>query len=498
MAGNRPHILLFNPDQWRGDVLGHLGNPAAVTPHVDQLVATDGISFRNTFCQNTVCTPSRCSFMTGWYPFTRGHRTMFYMLQPDEPNLLKRLKQAGYFVWWGGKNDLVAAQYGYDDHCDVKYEMVDTAERPIRQNLHFYDSWRGDADSEGYYSFFKGKVEPHYEMQAWETAVYDRDWALVEGAIDFIHNAPPDQPLCIYLPLAHPHPPYVVEDPWFSAIDRAKLPPRIPAPEDWSGLPSMLKGLYELQGLGGWTEAQWDELRATYYGMCARVDTQFGMVLDALKETGLYDDTAVFFFSDHGDFTGDYGLVEKAQNTFEECLLRVPFVVKPPRGTPAQPGIRDGLVELLDLVATVEELCQLERDYTHFSRSLLPLIAGATDTHRDAVFCEGGRLKGETQAMELESSQAKTHLYWPRMHLQQQDDGPEHTKAAMIRSERYKYVQRLYEQDELYDLETDPTEVDNRIEDAALAQELLRLKERLLRFYLETGDIVPTTPDQRD
>ena len=90
----RPHILIFNPDQWRGDVLGHMGNPAAVTPVLDRFVETEAVSFRNAFCQNTVCTPSRCSFMTGWYPHVRGHRTMYHMLHPErgEPVLLKTLK----------------------------------------------------------------------------------------------------------------------------------------------------------------------------------------------------------------------------------------------------------------------------------------------------------------------------------------------------------------------------------------------------------------------
>ncbi len=498
MTKKPPHIILFNPDQWRGDVLGHLGNLAAVTPNLDKLSTTDGVSFANAFCQNPVCTPSRCSFMTGWYPHTRGHRTMFHMLQPDEPNLLKRLKEAGYFVWWGGKNDLVAAQYGYEDSCHVKYEVVDMPERPIRPDPHTYHDWRGDPDGEDYYSFFFGKVDPHYEMQAGETAVYDRDWALVEGAIDFIRQAPDDKPICIYLPLAHPHPPYAVEDPWFSLIERDKLPARIPAPDDWTGLPSLLPSLHDLQRLGNWSEKKWDELRATYYGMCARVDTQFGMLSEALKEKGMYEETAVFFFSDHGDFTGDYGLVEKTQNTFEECLTHVPFLIKPPVDIPVQPGVRDGLVELLDLVATVEDLAGLERDYTHFSRSLLPLITGESQGHRDAVFCEGGRVKGETQAMELDSSQSTTALYWPRMHLQQQDDGPEHTKATMIRTERYKYVHRLYEKDELYDLQTDPNELDNRINDSALTDILQQLKDRLMRFYLETADFVPMTADWRN
>ena len=61
----QPHIVIFNPDQWRADVLGHMGNAAASTPVLDQWVTTDAVSFRNAYCQNPVCTPSRCSFPCG-------------------------------------------------------------------------------------------------------------------------------------------------------------------------------------------------------------------------------------------------------------------------------------------------------------------------------------------------------------------------------------------------------------------------------------------------
>ena len=95
-----PHIIIFNPDQWRGEALGHAGNLAVKTPNIDNVVKKDGVSFVRAYCQNTVCTPSRCSFMSGWYPHVRGHRTMFSMMQKDEPVLLKTLKDNGYFVWW--------------------------------------------------------------------------------------------------------------------------------------------------------------------------------------------------------------------------------------------------------------------------------------------------------------------------------------------------------------------------------------------------------------
>ena len=485
---DRPHIIIFNPDQWRGDVMGHLGNPAAVTPHLDQIVASDAVSFRNAFCQNPVCTPSRCSFMTGWYPHVRGHRTMFHMLQPDEPNLLKILKDAGYFVWWGGKNDLVPRQNGFADFCDVNY----VAERPLRPNLHRADDWRGDPDGDNYYSFYAGKLDTGDD-----DVYYDNDWAMIDGAVDLIRNAPADQPLCIYLPLTYPHPPYGVEEPWYSQIDREIIPRRIPTP-DWTKKPKLLAGIHERQGMLGWSEARFTELRATYYGMCARVDAQFGKIIAALKQSGAYDCSAIFFFSDHGDFTGDYGLVEKTQNTFEDCLTRVPLIIKPPADIPIQPGIRDQLVELIDFSATAYEIAGIEPDYDHFGASLLPLVAGEAREHRDAVFCEGGRRLGEEQAMEKDSPSFhhSGELYWPRVSLQAREDGT-HSKAAMCRTRDYKYVRRLYELDELYDLREDPRELHNLIDNPAYAGILAQLRERMLRWYEETCDVVPHQTDTR-
>jgi arylsulfatase A-like enzyme len=487
----RPNLILFNPDQWRGDVLGHAGNPAAATPNLDRLVQTDAVSFTQAYCQSPVCTPSRCSFMTGWYPHVRGHRTMFHMLRPDEPNLLKTLKEAGYYVWWGGKNDLVPAQNSLEPYCSEKYHPP----RPVQPlwDLDQKNRWRGQPDSDSYFSFYVGRLE----KKAAEPNRYDSDWANVLGAVDFIRQAPADRLFCIYLPLNFPHPPYGVEDPWYSLIERQRIPARIPAP-DWAQKPSLLRGIASLQNLQGWDESRWTELRATYYGMCARVDHQFGLVLDALCQAGLYDDTAMFFFSDHGDFTGDYGLVEKTQNTFEDCLVRVPFLVKPPAWVEIQPRACDALVELIDMPATVEALLGLQPAHTHFGHSLLPLIAGKTGEHRDAVFCEGGRLHGESHCMELESNidTPPGDLYKPRL-IWQRGEGPEHTKAVMLRTPHFKYVRRLYETDELYDLRRDPQELHNRIADPALASELTALKERLLTFYLETGDAVPFDIDRR-
>jgi arylsulfatase A-like enzyme len=486
----RPHIIIFNPDQFRADCLGHLGNQGIHTPNLDNLCKTEGVSFRNAFCQNPVCTPSRCSFMSGWYPHVRGHRTMFHMMHEEEPVLLKTLKEEGYLVFWGGKNDLIPGQGSFEDYCNIKHKPG----MELKPDLHHNQSWRGKRDSDDYYSFYAGKLQKNEN----EEMYYDKDWDNVLSAIKFIESAPKDQPLCIYLPLAYPHPPYGVEEPWYSINSRFNLPQRIPVPAKWNKKPSILKGIYENQKLQQWSEEQWQELKGTYYGMCSRIDHQFGLLMEALKKTGIYDDSAVFFFSDHGDFTGDYGLVEKTQNTFEDALTNVPFVIKPPSWINVRHGISEALVELIDFPATVEELCGIEPKHTHFGRSLLAILEGKADFHRDAVFCEGGRLHGESHCMELESEMhdIPEALYWPRLSLQS-GEGPEHTKAVMVRTNNFKYVKRLYESDELYDLEKDPVELNNVIDEPSYLGVLLQLKERLLDFYLETCDVVPHETDNR-
>ena len=498
----RPDIIIFNPDQWRGDVMGHLGNPAAVTPNLDSLVAEDAVSFRNAFVQATVCTPSRCSFMTGLYPHVFGHRTMHHMLHGDQAdsNLLRVMRDNGYFVWWGGKNDLIPGQEGYEADCDISF-------RPRRADYERWgytpqsgshggdQSWRGSKGDDNFFSFYKGKLDTGDK-----DIYFDHDWAMIFGALDFIKSYDGDKPLCIFLPIGYPHPPYCVEDPWFSLIDRDKIPDRVKL-ETLEDKPALLRGITAGQNLQGWSEDRWLELRATYYGMCARVDHQFGLLKQALVDAERYDNSGIFVFSDHGDFTGDYGLVEKSQNTLEDCLANVPFIVKPPATIDCQAGIRDQLMELVDFPATVFEMTGITPNHWHFGQSLVPVIADASFEHRNAVFCEGGRLRNEVQASEAEGAKqagGKDGLYAPRIAMQiAEDDAFAHSKATMCRNKRYKYIRRLEESDELYDLDKDPSETKNLIDSPAHSEIRLELIERMLEWYQATCDVVPVKLDAR-
>jgi Arylsulfatase A and related enzymes len=482
---NRPNIVIINPDQMRADALSHLGNPASHTRNLDAL-ADEGLSFSQAFCQNPVCTPSRCSFMTGWYPHVAGHRTMTHMLRPHEPALLKYLKQGGYHVWMNARNDLLPAQREgyYRDYCDT-YFVPPNAPEPEHPKR---PDWRGDEGGDSYYSFFMGEVEPRVDL--------DRLW--VDGACRFIEAYDEERPFCLFLPLMNPHPVYRVEEPYFSAIDRASLPPRIVPEEGMPGKATMLKSLAQAQRLSRWGEERFDELRATYLGMCDRVDDMVGDVVAALAAKGVYGQTAIFALSDHGDYTGDYGLVEKVQNSFEDCLTRVPFIVRLPDGMRARRGVSDELVELIDLFPTVMELAGLESGHTQFGSSLVPYAMGREIRRREAAFCEGGFRRGEEHCKEMgpEGRLNPKGLYYPRQSLQA-SDAMYNGKAIMCRTRSYKYVRRLYEGDELYDLASDPRELDNRIADPRYASVLSELKELLLDHYLDSCDAVPFDKDSR-
>ena len=482
----KPNILIINPDQMRADALHHLGNEASHTPVLDSL-AREGVSFRNAFCQNPVCVPSRCSFMTGLYPHTKGHRTMSYLLHPDEENLFSDLKKAGYHTVSSTRGDLMGGQFRkYHKNLIDNYLMFSHVKKPAT----LVKSKRGEKGSDTFFSFFDGIIPENKKGRE----IRNTDDLCIDSAVRFIKNRPKDKPFFMFAGLNFPHPPYQIEKKYYDLIDEEKLQSRIPSISDGDGKPLMETSLRDALSVSQWDEDRLREIRRTYLAMCAKVDFQAGRLVDALKEEGIYDNTAIIVVSDHGDYTGDYGIVEKCQNCFPDCLTNVPFIIKPPAGITADAGINDSLAELTDLCATVYDLAGIDCDRQSFSESLLPSIKDKNAPHRDFVFCEGGRLKGETNCSEINNLLSEDDIYAPRLLLQAREDGT-HTKAAMVRSKEYKYIMRLYEKDEFYVLSEG--EKHNRIDDAEYRPVIDKMKEELLLWYMKTCDIVPQEFDER-
>ncbi len=234
----------------------------------------EAVSFRNAFCQNPVCTPSRCSFMTGWYPHVRGHRTMFHMLHPErgEPVLLKTLKDTGYFVWWGGKNDLTPAR---------------TARRVLRREVRAHRAAAGrcaELDHERrvarragqrYLLLVLRRPARNGARGSLSTTTTGRN---VLGAIDLIRTYDGDR-AALHLPAADLSASALWRGGAVVQHDRPRgaAADACPRPTDWAGKPSLLKGIWRAPAPArrGPRNAG-PSCAPTYYGMCARVDHQFG------------------------------------------------------------------------------------------------------------------------------------------------------------------------------------------------------------------------------
>lgn len=476
------NLVIFLPDEMRAESLSCYGHPLVRTPNYDRL-CEEGVRFDQCYVQHTVCTPSRCSLMTGWYPHVAGHRTLWHLLRPHEPSLLRDLRSAGYHIEWHGKNDL---------YSPSSFPLaVDTC-------THEPGGHAGPnpyaIDDPHYYSFdyrpFPGGLHETGDMRN------------VQKGIDFLHSrAAQAAPFVLYLPLSMPHPPYAAPEPFHSMYDPADLPPLRPA-----GLPNK-PDYYDLirryRRLDELDEPFFRRIQATYLGMCTYCDWMLGQLLRALDESGLADDTALIVSADHGDWAGDYGLVEKWPSALDEALTRVPLIIRAPNGK-AGHVVREPM-ELLDVMATCYDLAGVRPQHTHFSRSLMPQLGGAAGDSRRAVFAEGGYDRHEPFAFEGRTasrgaSQAifadRAQIYYPKG-LQQQEHPDSVCRSVMIRLGDHKLVLRTHGVNELYDLKRDPRELDNRYDDPALASIRADLKQRLLDWYVSTADVVPWDEDPR-
>ncbi len=477
------NVIVVCADEMRADVLNHLGCTAASTPNLDEL-AKDGISFKNAFCQNPVCTPSRCSFLSGLYPHVNGHRTMTHMIQPHESIILNELKDNNYYVWINGRNDFLPAQYKgfYEKYCD-EFVFNMPKEQPDKEIK------RGEAGNKFYYAHMSGVN--------YNTEYKDTDRLDCDSVLEFLDRTPKDKPFFMFWGLNNPHPTYMALQKYVDKIDESKIEIKDRF-NDISNLPKMMQAIIKNQGLEDATNDDLIYIKKIYLAMCAYVDDLVGEMVKKLKQTGQYDNTAIFFISDHGDFTGDYGMVEKAQNLFFDCLVNVPLIYKPIKGESFKSGINDNLVELIDLYPTILDITATQMTHNYNGKNLKGAILGQQD-FKKAVFCEGGRLNNETQCIETGPLNKGINVkseYYPRQLAQSMSDGT-HTKATMCRTKNFKYIKRLYENDEFYDLTKDKEERINLIENSEYKNEIAMHKEYLLEWYQETCDIVPLKKDSR-
>jgi arylsulfatase A-like enzyme len=461
---SRPNLVLFMPDQLRADAVGAFGSPVAHTPNIDAL-ARRGTRWTDCYAQHSVCGPSRVSLFTGWYPHVAGHRTLTNLIKPWQPNLLKMLRDDGYNVAWAGMRGDTFAPGGLAESTDFAGFTV--SPRMLHQPSPY------ERDHRFARAFYSGR-------RADEGPALDHDEAAVQTAEAWLADRP-REPWVLFVAVVFPHPPFEVEEPWYSLHDRSAMPAPLPKPT--GAAPKYVHAINQAHGLDRLDADDWAEVAATYHGMVSRVDDQLGRVLRSVDAIGASDRTVTAFFTDHGEYLGDYGLVEKWPSGLHRCLLQNPLVLAGP-GIP-EDAARDAPSELIDLFATILELSEVEAAHTHFGRSLL------TGTPRQAAFSEGGFTVAEEPLLE------RGRFPYDLKAQIQHDDPTTVGRAIALRTPDWTYIHRLYEPDELYDRRADPHELGNLAGSAAVAETERDLRDLVLRWCVETSDVIPWQPDPR-
>lgn len=469
----RPNLILFVSDELRADSLACFGNPIVKTPNFDRLAA-DGAKFSNCHVQYPVCGASRCSLLTGWPASVRGHRSLYYFLRPEEPNLFRYLKQSGYDVFWYGKNDALSAEVFYDSVT----EWSPTGEpRAARGG----GGGRGPAGpANGPITFL---APPGGDRRDGD------DYALVRSAIRILERKETDRPFCLFLAMSDPHPPYSAPADFHRLYAPADVP--APLPRTLPKRPDFHQAIREAYRLQNLPESTLREIKAVYYGQVSYADWVLGELLEAIDRTNHANDTAVFCLSDHGDYTGDYGLVEKWPSGLEDVLTHVPLIARVPGGAR---GVAAGdMVELYDVMATCLDLAGIPAQHTHFARSLRSQLTGGPGDPDRAAFAEGGYNVYEPQCFEPAGLGG---IYAAKVNLQ--NDHPQTiSRAAMVRSREAKLVVRPNGQNELYRYGSDPDERENVYGEAGASAIQAALHERLLHWYVNTTGIAPVDKDPR-
>lgn len=442
---NRQNLLVIMVDQLRYDCLGFTGCPAASTPHLDRL-AREGAWFDRAYTSLPSCCPARQSFLTGLRPEQLGAHWNFDItlpvasITPERFTWTQALKRQGYRMGYVGKwhvsPDYTPLDFGYDAYIPESSHLD-----------HLHEKYPGLQ----YREPFLGEPDP---LPLEDTATH----YLAQRAMDMMEDmAAQGGPWHLRFDLSEPHLPCRPAAPFSGRVDPASLEPWGSFSEDFHKKPYIQAQQPVSWGLEAMTWADWAPVVARYHEAVSQMDDAVGRLLDKLRALGQEEHTVVLFTTDHGDMGGSHRMLDKHYVLYED-VTHVPMILKAPGRTRPGQRVQGFTCHTLDLAPTLLEWMGAEIPDTLQGQSLWPLIAGEAQAGRDHVISSGnGQQFG---------------LYCQRM----------------LREERYKYIWNLTDADELYDLEQDPWELDNRIDDPALTATLARMRRRLYEGLARARD----------
>ncbi|MCM1502521.1 MAG: sulfatase-like hydrolase/transferase [Bacteroidales bacterium] len=413
----RPNVILIMTDQQRADAMGCASDGAVITPNLDAL-ASEGYLFNNAYSSTPSSTPARAGLLTGCSPWNHG--MLGYGNQAVEypyemPSMLKDL---GYAAMAVGKMHY----YPQDNTHGFDVLLYDESGRHTTQ---FFES---DYRKWFYTNNFGDNPNP--------TGI---TWNEHRGGV--CPYDPPQRFLDMY------------------EGRRIPLPAKgIWVPEEWREYKDPLSDKSAF--IGNFGDGYACRSRKHYYASVTFVDEQIGRVIEALKRSGMYDNSIIIFVSDHGDMLGDHHLWRKTYAY--EGSAAIPFIVKLPRDmeTSLSPGSTvDAPVELRDVLPTCLDINGACIPEGMDGMSVLGLLTGKDTAWRDYIDLEHAR------------------SYWDNNSWTALTDG--HIKYIWFCASG---------EEQLFDLDRDPKEEYNLVGRPAWRRKLDEMRAAMVSHLQERGE----------
>lgn len=436
---SRPNILVIQADQLTSLCLSAYGKPYAITPNIDK-IAQNGTTFTNSYCNNPVCGPSRASMMTGRLPSDIGVFDNGAEFLASEPTFAHYLRTLGYKTTLSGKMHFVGPDqlHGFEERLTTDIYPSDFA-------------WTADWDKtdEPFAPSVMSLLSVVEAGYCERNLQIDYDEEVFAAAKQEMYNharSTDDRPFMLHVSFTQPHNPFVAGKKYWDMYEGVDIsePEVAHIPYEERDAWAQRYYLTIRQDEFDITPEQLYNARRGYFAMCTHFDEMIGGLIETLESIGELENTYIFITSDHGEMLGERGMWFK--QTFWEWSAHVPFIASVP-GI-AGGGRSDKVVSLVDLLPTFLDLAGADSPDLA-GNSVLPLMKGNDETWPDIAISDYLAI------------------------------GP-CVPCRMVRKGRFKFIYTHGHPALLYDLDADPSELNNLAADAAFADVLADLSAHAL------------------
>ncbi len=435
MTKKRPNLIWIFGDQHRAQAMSHRGDPNLSTPNLDRL-AVQGLSFDKALVNSPLCCPARGTLLTGRYSHqaVEGHEIQ---LDPTIPTLAQAYREHGYHTAWFGKWHLD----GYhESHGRAAFHQIP------RERRGGFDTWIGYENNNSPFDCWVHGHEGETNCDLHRLEGFETD-ALTDLFIKNLETQANGGPFFAALSVQPPHNPYAAPERWMAGKSPAKivLRPNVPEVKHVTA-----RATQELSG---------------YYASIENLDWNVGRIVEALERLGLYSNTHILFFSDHGDLHGSHGQFMKT-SPLEESI-RIPMImggIDPVYGV--KRGNSSALLSVVDIPSTSLGLCGIPVPKTMIGSDLSGLRLPKKGAPRvpDSAFLQ---------------------MVKPTRH----PDSPDRAWRGIVTDDGWKYV--CIEGGVpwlMFNLNEDPYEQVNLALNTGYLQKRHELQQRLGRWIEQTGD----------